>query len=354
MPPPRRDLSFSPTHDGIPLGEIYCHMPRLAKYKYTGLTGPLREILRDAPTRDRPDKVTKDWLRSFYGVSSNGESIISVLRFVGLIKQHDGSPTDLWDTISHRTPADKIRFARAVRDAYYDLFEHYPDAHRRNDDTLRVFFERQVNSGPEARRNMLSTFKTLLLFGDFDAVSEPSATIDLPELVESVKALDHSIHEWLKGHNKHRARTEALDPIRGRLDAISLEQQQQESIKDSIRAAEAGLFSAAHVLAWIGFTGFFYEPFTVDAVKAEHPDWEMKRIENLLRANDYDRIEAGWKQLGFYNRATEKTLHGLLNDRNRCAHGSGYDPDLNETLAFLKKLADMIEFLKTRPGSRWS
>lgn len=78
----------------------------------------------------------------------------------------------------------------------------------------------------------------------------------------------------------------------------------------------------------------------------------MKRTENLLRANDYDRIEAGWKQLGFYDRATEKTLNGLLNNR-RCAHGSGYDPDLNETLAFLKKVVDMIEYLKTRPGSRW-
>lgn len=330
-------------------------MPSLAKYKYTRLTQKLGSILRDAPKIGRPKQITPAWVRSGYGVSNNEGSIISVLKWVGLIRP-DGTPTDLWDAISDVRPQNKIRFADAVRAAYDDLFAHYPDAHRQDDETLRTFFRGQGLGGAEVQRAVLSTFKTLVKFGDFDTDprSAANSAIELPELVRSVEALDHSVDEWLKGHNKLRARMEALDPMRGRLDALSLEQQQHESIKDSIRAAEAELFSAAHVLAWIGFTGFFYEPFTVDAVKAEHPDWEMKKIENLLRANDYDRIEAGWKQLGFYDRASEKTLHGLLNDRNRCAHGSGYDPGLNETLAFLKKLVDMIEYLKTRPGSRWA
>jgi len=210
-------------------------MPPLAKYKYTRLTRKLDSILRDAPRIGRPKEISATWLRSGYGVSNNEGSIISVLRFIGLIR-HDGTPTDLWD-----------------------------------------------------------------------ALRDPSA-----------------------------------------------QKQQRELLKDSIRAAEADLFSAAHVLAWSGFTGFFYKPFTVDIVKAEHPDWEMRKIENLLRFKDYQLIEAGWKELGFYNRGTEKTLQGLLNDRNRCAHGSGYFPDLNETWAFLKKLFDMIEYLQNSPGSRWT
>ena len=164
--------------------------------------------------------------------------------------------------------------------------------------------------------------------------------------MRSVEALDHNAREWLKEHNKVQARIEVLLPMRGRLDRLSLEQQQRELLKDSIRAAEADLFSAAHVLAWSGFTGFFYKPFTVDAIQAEHPDWEMRKIDNLLRFKDYQLIEAGWKELGLYNRGNEKTLQGLLNDRNRCAHGSGYFPDLNETWAFLKKLFDMIEYLQ--------
>lgn len=174
-------------------------MSRVAKYKYTGLTGQLRDLLREAPTRGRPDRVTKDWLRTVYGVSSNGETIISVLRFVGLIGQNDGRPTDSWDTISHPTPENKIRFAAAVRTAYYDLFRHYPDAHRQNDDVLRTFFARQVDSEAEAQRKMVSTFKTLLPFGDFDATPESSANraLDLPELVQSVEDLVTQSRKWL-------------------------------------------------------------------------------------------------------------------------------------------------------------
>jgi hypothetical protein len=41
----------------------------------------------------------------------------------------------------------------------------------------------------------------------------------------------------------------------------------------------------------------------------------------------------------------------MVNDRNRCAHGSGYEPDLNETLSFLKKVFDMIEYLQSNLGS---
>jgi hypothetical protein len=330
-------------------------MPPLAKYKYTRLTRKLDSILRDAPRIGRPREISATWLRSGYGISNNEGSIISVLRFIGLIR-HDGTPTDLWDALRDPSAQNKIRFADSVRTAYDDLFAHHPRAHREDDETLRTFFRGQELGGVEVQRAVLSTFKTLVKFGDFDTDSKSSAsnTVDLPELVRSVEALDHNAREWLKEHSKVQARIEVLLPIRGRLDRLSLEQQQRELLKDSIRAAEADLFSAAHVLAWNGFTGFFYKPFTVDIVKAEHPDWEMKKIDNLLRFKDYQLIEAGWKELGFYNRGTEKTLQGLLNDRNRCAHGSGYSPDLNETWAFLKKLFDMIEYLQNSPGSRWA
>ncbi len=42
-----------------------------------------------------------------------------------------------------------------------------------------------------------------------------------------------------------------------------------------------------------------------------------------------------------------KTLQGLLNERNQLAHGSGYFPGLNETVAFLTKLFRAIEYLQT-------
>ncbi len=320
-------------------------MPRLAKYKYTGLTGPLRDLLREAPTRGCPDKVTKDWLRSVYGVSSNGESIISVLRFVGLIRQHDGSPTDLWDAISHPTAENKIRFADAVRKAYYELFKHYPDAHRQNDDALRTFFERQVESGSQARRHMVSTFKTLLLFGDFDSVSGPPGSIALPELVQSLETLDTTARKWLQTHTEVQARLKALGPLHKRLDDLALEQ--DELLKDSLRAAEAGLFSASHTLGWGGLVDFLYKPFTVDAVNNKRPRWRLESLEELHAKPDSQLIDVG-KEIGYYGESIRKTLQGLLNDRNRCSHGSGYSPVLDDVQGFLSKIFHVITDLKTK------
>ena len=85
---------------------------------------------------------------------------------------------------------------------------------------------------------------------------------------------------------------------------------------------------------------------------AEHPELDMKKIEGSMKT-DYSRIQGGWQLFGFYDRGTEKPLQGLLNDRNRCAHGSGYAPNFNEVFAFLKKLFDMIDHLQSGPGNRW-
>jgi hypothetical protein len=255
-------------------------MPRLARYKYTGLTA-LGDLLRDAPKIGRPRKIDTDWLKS-RGVSTNGESIISVLRFVGLIR-HDGSPTDLWETISSPSPHNKIRFADAVRTAYDDLFALYPHADREDDKTLSTFFQGQVQSQVQVQRAVLKTFRTLVRFGDFDTESgsHVEKTIDLPELVRSVEALGNKASEWLDTHSEIQAKLEALRPLHTRLDRLSLEK--DELLRDSLTAAEAGLFRASHVLAWSGFTDFLYQPFTIDKVKHLRP--RIRTNNDLYRAS---------------------------------------------------------------------
>ena len=140
-----------------------------------------------------------------------------MLRFVGLVR-HDGTTTDLWDAIREPTAQNRIRFADAVRTAYDDLFAHYPDAHREDDETLRTFFRGQELGGAQVQGAVLTTFKTLVRFGDFDTRPESSANnaIELPELVRSVEALGHNVDEWLAAHNELRARIDALGLMRRR------------------------------------------------------------------------------------------------------------------------------------------
>jgi hypothetical protein len=275
---------------------------------------------------------------------------MSVLRFVGLIR-HDGTPTDLWDTISNPNPHNKIRFADAVRAAYDDLFTDYPHAEREDDKTLSIYFQSYVQAQPQVQRAVLKTFRTLVKFGDFDTDSEllENEAVELPELVRTVEALENKARGWLAAHSEIQARLEALAPLHKRLDGLSLEQ--DELLRDSLTAAEANLFRASHVLAWSGFTDFLYKPFTIGEVKTVLP--AIKTWNDLYKTSDHQLIETG-KKLDFYDNTTMKTLHGMFNDRNRCAHGSRYSPDLNETLGFLSKLLHMIKDLKTTSSRRWA
>src|SRR5215813_10157496 len=168
-------------------------MPRRSKaqFNYTNLPRKLLDLLRRAPDMGRPDKVTATWLSSVGYASSAPDSIIRVLRFVGLLGDDD-RPTDLWETISLPTRENRIRFAAAVRKAYPELFQLYHDAHRRDDNTLKIFFKGRQLGGQEVQALVLATFRVLTQFGDFEASAQSSANdvIDVPEFVTSVAALE--------------------------------------------------------------------------------------------------------------------------------------------------------------------
>jgi hypothetical protein len=92
----------------------------------------------------KPDKVSQDWLRTAGWTSSNDRSVIPVLRFVGLTGA-DGRPTDLWDTVRAPSPPNKLRFGQAVKVAYSDLFQLYPDAHRKDAEVGLTRFDGHVS-----------------------------------------------------------------------------------------------------------------------------------------------------------------------------------------------------------------
>lgn len=313
------------------------------------LTVKLSAVLRLAPDVARPDKVDEAWLSSVGVISSDAKSIIRVLRFVDLIGD-DGRPTDLWDTICYQSPDNRARFANAVRKAYKGLFDYYPDAHRKDDETLRVFFRGQGLGGEEVQAAARRTFRALVPFGDFEAKEQSVAdtTMDVPEFVHSVRALEAEARRLLDRHEEVRARMVALEPLRKRLDELCPEQ--NVLLQDSLRALEAGLFRPAHVLSWGGFIDLLCEFLPIDEVKRRYPGWHIESIEDLHTQKEYQLIDAG-KKLGLYNQAAANTLRGLLNDRNQLAHGSGYFPDLNETLGFLSKLFRVIEDLQKRKSS---
>jgi hypothetical protein len=116
----------------------------------------------------RPDKVTVSWLKKAGFTSSNDPSMIPVLKFVGILGQ-DGRPTNLWDAARAPTRENKARLADAIRKGYADLFAIFPDANRRDVESLRNFFRQNTSGGDRVQRLLVQSFQVLVEFADFDA-----------------------------------------------------------------------------------------------------------------------------------------------------------------------------------------
>ena len=256
-----------------------------------------------------------------------------MLRFVGLVAS-DGRPTDLWDTIREPTTENRIRFAGAIRRAYTELFQLYPDAHRKDNETLRVFFLSRAIGGEVVQSAVLRTFRALVQFGDFEsgADSPTHSYMDLPEFVSSVAALDADAQRLLTTYEVALSRLEALEATRKRIEAFS--QERNLLLQESLRAAQAGLFRASHVLAWSEFAD--YLAGLVVSVDAQRRWQNDDTLINIAR------------DLHLYDEATSRTLRALLVDRNQCAHASEYNPTVIETATYLGKLIGVMEDLRKR------
>lgn len=147
----------------------------------------------------------------------------------------------------------------------------------------------------------------------------------------------------------HEASTDRILTLEGSYTALQdLSLDQEEIFRESLRALDAKLFQAAHVLAWAAFMDFLHNfliPAHLTALKTARPKWPLRAPEDLRDWSEYGVIEAG-KDAGAYSKTTMKALHGLLNRRNECAHPSEYFPDLNETLGYIGELFKRIKQLQ--------
>jgi hypothetical protein len=153
-------------------------VPDDLKYPYTTVPNKLRSLLQQAPQMGRPDKVTVTWLKKAGYTSSNDPSMIGVLKFVGVLGP-DGRPSNLWDAFRAPTDENKARLADAIRKGYADLFALFPDANRRDVESLRNFFRANTGGGDRVQRLLVQSFQVLTEFADFDAeVPEDAVTGD--------------------------------------------------------------------------------------------------------------------------------------------------------------------------------
>lgn len=171
----------------------------------------------------------------------------------------------------------------------------------------------------------------------------------MEDWLRRVKAFEREAHVVLSVHESARSRVVLLEDTYRRLGKLSL--RQDELFRQALRCVENSLFRAAHVMAWAGFMDFLEEKLASDGLRklrTIRPVWKAATVEEL-RENvvEYQLIEAA-RDLGLCTRTEAKSLQGLLNKRNECAHSSDYFPLLNESLGYMSEILQRLEQIRPR------
>lgn len=137
-------------------------------FPYVKTPGKLAAFLKQLPSYGVPDRLNRETLGGWGFKSSNHIAFVSVAKFVGLVDS-SAVPTDRWKEARGNLG---LALAKGVHEGYSQLFKVIPDAHRKDNEALRNFFNQHSNVGAQAVDAMVMTFKTLCDLADFNAMSE--------------------------------------------------------------------------------------------------------------------------------------------------------------------------------------
>lgn len=172
---------------------------------------------------------------------------------------------------------------------------------------------------------------------------------DIRKLLDRVHYFEKEAHKILSVHETSPSRVITVEKTYEELDGLSL--QQNELFRQALKCIENSLFRAAHVMAWAGFMDFLEEKLAPGGFKSLHSirqKWKFKTIDELRENVPEYQIIVACKDLGLFTKTEMKSIVGLLNKRNECAHPSSYSPGLNESLGYISDLIHRIEILKNK------
>ena len=111
------------------------------------------------PSSGVPKKVTQEHLVTLGFKSNNHRPIRPILRFIGFL-DNDGAPLERYRQFRDTRKSGAV-MAQALRDAYSEPLDLYPDAYRKDDEALLNFFRGKTDLGDRALSAAVATFKVL-------------------------------------------------------------------------------------------------------------------------------------------------------------------------------------------------
>ncbi|MDD4604602.1 MAG: DUF5343 domain-containing protein [Bacteroidales bacterium] len=135
-------------------------------YPYSTSTGTITKILEKVQSIGKPSKADIKWLSSIGITKSSEQRILLILKFIGFVEKN-GTPTELWTNFRSSINGKKT-LGTAIRNAYQELFEIYPNAENATKEELTDFFTTRTDAGGLAISHTVNTFKNLCKFAEFD------------------------------------------------------------------------------------------------------------------------------------------------------------------------------------------
>jgi len=140
----------------------------MSETPYTVLAGKIKTYFDKFQQAGVPQKVDAGWLKSIgCWAGGNDNYILTVLKYIGFIDSSN-APTELWKSYKDPTKA-RTTLAKGIREGYKELFDTYPDANRKDKDTLYAFFSAKTGKAKKTVTYMVNTFTGLCQLADFGA-----------------------------------------------------------------------------------------------------------------------------------------------------------------------------------------
>ncbi len=145
---------------------------------YVRTTGKFKDLLGKLPSAGVPERFTFEFLKTLDFKSSNDRMMIQVLKGIGFLDSN-GVPTSIYK--AYRNPKEGPRvLAKALREAYSDLFLANTNAHRLGIKDIKGIIATKISKGSNVVTDIAKTFKAMAELAQF---SEPEP---VPEEIEAV------------------------------------------------------------------------------------------------------------------------------------------------------------------------
>lgn len=142
----------------------------MVNYHYMISNNKIVPIFEKIKTAAQPPKFTYDFLKNLGFTSSNDRAIIVVLKNLGFLTG-DGTPTTYYKDLRDATRAKKV-LATQIKEYYKDLFAIDTNMNQATDVEIKGAISRVTGKEEKEVKRILSTFKALCAYADFDGSEE--------------------------------------------------------------------------------------------------------------------------------------------------------------------------------------